>query len=125
MCGLLEDEDQGHRNIKSIKTKKGEIEIQKIMQVITDRFSNPFSVPRPVLERDDQMPVPLINIATGVVAPIDVTYDLLKAKSVGRKAMNKFVKKRLHLCETELSKPIKRFKKGHLQMHILQSLSSQ
>ena len=125
MCGLLEDEDQGHRDIKSINTKKDEIEIQKIMQVITDGFGNPFSVPGPVLERDDQMPVPLINIATRVVAPIDVTYDLLKAKSVGRKAMKEFVRKILHLCETELSKPIKRFKKGHLQMYILQRVSSQ
>ena len=110
MCGLLVDEDQGHRDLKRINTKKDKIEIQKIMQVITDRFGNPFSVSEPVLEGDDQMPDPLINIATGVVAPIDVTNDLLKAKSVGRKAMKVFVGEKLHLCETELSKPIKRFK---------------
>ena len=108
-CGLLVDEDQGHRDLKRPYTKKDEIEIQNIMQVITDRFGNPFSVPGPVLEEDDQMPDPLINIATGVVAQIDDTNDLLKAKSVGRKAMKEFVEESLHLCETELSKPIKRF----------------
>ena len=50
MCGLSEDEDQGHRDLKRTNTKKDENEIQKIIQVITDRFGNPFSVHGPVLE---------------------------------------------------------------------------
>ena len=53
---------------------------------------------------------PLINIETGVVAPCDVTHDLLNAKSIGQKAMAVFVEERLNLCETQLSSPIKRFK---------------
>ena len=95
MCGLLEDEDQGHRDLKRTNTKNDEIEIQNIMQVITDRFGNPFSVPVPLLEEDDQMQDPLINIATGVAAPNDITNDLFKAKSVGQKAMNEFVAKKI------------------------------
>ena len=91
-------------------TKKNEKEIQKIIQVITDRFGNPFSVHGPVLEEENEMPGPLINIATGVVAPGDVTNDLLNAKSIGQKAMAEFVEERLNLCETQLSSPIKRFK---------------
>ena len=110
LCGLSEDEDQGHRDLKRTNTKKDEKEIQKIIQVITDRFGNPFSVHGPVLEEENEMPGPLINIATGVVAPGDVTNDLLNAKSIGQKAMAEFVEGRLNLCETQLSSPIKRFK---------------
>ena len=71
MCGLSEVEDQGHRDLKRTNTKKDEEEIQRIMQVITDRFGNPFSVHVSVLEGEDESPDPLINIATGIVAPSD------------------------------------------------------
>ena len=52
----------------------------------------------------------ILNIATGVVAPDDVTNDLLSAKSVGQKAMAEFVEERLNSRETPFSSLIKRFK---------------
>ena len=109
MCGLSEDGDQGHRDLKKANTKKDESEIQRISQVITDRFGNPFSIDGPV-PVDDEPPDPLINIATGVVAPNDVTQDLLSAKSKGKKAMVEFVANRINMSEVSLSSPIKRLK---------------
>ena len=109
MCGLSEDEDQGHRDLKKANTRKDESEIQKITRVITDRFGNPFSINGPV-PLEDETPDPLINIATGVVAPSDVTHDLLSAKSIGKKALIDFATERLNRCEVSLSSPIKRFK---------------
>ena len=56
------------------------------------------------------MPDLLINISTAVVAPIDVTRDLLSAKSIGKKAMIDFATERLNRCEVSISSPIKMFK---------------
>ena len=77
--------------------------------MILDRFGNPFTIHGPI-PVEDEPPYPLINIATGVVAPNDVTKDLLNARSEGRKAMLEFAEERLNLGEIPLSTPIKKIK---------------
>ena len=49
-----------------------------------DRFGNPFAIASDVEELE--RPAPLINMATGVVAPDQVTKELLTGKELSRTA---------------------------------------
>ena len=62
-----------------------EQDIQSITSVIMDRFGNPFTISSDVEELEN--PATLINIATGVVAPDEVTKELLTGKELGRTAL--------------------------------------
>ena len=52
MCGLSENIDGGHRDLKKANTKWDESEIKKITQVITDRFGNSLSICGPAPRLD-------------------------------------------------------------------------
>jgi len=60
-------------------------------------MTDPFSLDE--VDNDSDDPLPLINIATGVVMPQDVTRRLLSCYELGRAQMTTFVEERLNTNE--------------------------
>ena len=59
--------------------------VSDIIDVLTGIFIHPFT--------DD---INLVSISSGLEAPKKISDDLINAKYIGEKAMNKFVEDRLH-----------------------------
>ena len=58
--------------------------------------------------KNSKKPAPLINMATGVVAPDEVTKELLTGKDLGRMALKNYVEHCLQDQDISMIKPIKR-----------------
>ena len=90
MAGLAESESKSeeckHKETGPQRRMRDEKDVHQIVTMVNTQMINPFS--------NDQ-PQTLCNIATGVVAPENVSKDLTNACSTGRKAMMSFVEERL------------------------------
>ena len=105
-CQLNDVEEPIHRSLTKSMIMKDEQDIQSITSVATDRFGNPFTIASDVEELEK--PAPLINMATGVVAPDEVTKELLTGKELGRMALKDYVEHCLQDQDISMIKPIKR-----------------
>ena len=75
-------------------------DIEEIVKTITEKTGTPFEV-------NIDEPVGLTNIATGIIAPPDITNSLLTAKDIGKEAMIAYTQERL-ISKEQLDKPIKK-----------------
>ena len=105
-CQLNDVEEPIHRSLTKSMIMKDEQDIQSITSVIMDRFGNPFTIASDVEELEKL--APLINMATGVVAPDEVTKELLTGKELGRMALKDYVEHCLQDQDISMIKPIKR-----------------
>ena len=80
-----------------------EQDIQGITSIIMDRFGNPFTIALDVEELEKR--APLINMATGVIAPDEVTKELLTGKELGRTALKDYVEHWLQDQDISMIKP--------------------
>ena len=106
-CQLNDVEEPIHRSLTKPMIMKDEQDIQSITSVIMHRLGNPFTIASDVEELEK--PVPLINMATGVVAPDEVTKDLLTGKELGRMSLKDYVEHYLQDQDISMIKPIERF----------------
>ena len=86
-CKAMAGKDEYARNRKELDTsriKKDEDDVNKIIEIIKS-MCNPFELNCKEL----------INIVTGGVAPLDVSYDVLTAHKIGEECFNRFLKERL------------------------------
>ena len=105
-CQLNDVEEPIHRSLTKSIIMKDEQDIQSITSVIMDRFGNPFTIASDVKELEKL--VPLINMTTGVVAPDELTKELLTGKGLGRMALKDYVEHCLQDQDISMIKPIKR-----------------
>ncbi|MES9879893.1 MAG: hypothetical protein ABW185_03330 [Sedimenticola sp.] len=104
MCGLNEDTTYLHREISSNRTKVDEMKIHDVIQVIQETMTNPFNLDDDASVED---PMPLVNIATGVLLPSGVPTDsLLNARTTGRDKLEAFVSERINCDKVDIMAPI-------------------
>jgi len=77
-----------HKELGSQRIERDENGMHNIIQCIDTKLVNPF-------DQYEGEKMPLINIATGTVAPPELSESLLTAKEQGEKAMGEFVQARL------------------------------
>lgn len=87
----------------SERLERDEMDVQNIMKCVDTKMRNPFDISE--FEEDK---LPLVNIATGTVAPSDVCECLLTARVQGEKAMEEFVQDRLISGKTNFWDPLKK-----------------
>ena len=92
-----------HRELGSQKIERDENDVNNIIQCIETKLVNPFDIGKYQGEK-----MPLINIATGTVAPSEVSESLLSAKEEGEKAMIEFVQARLISDKANFWDPLKK-----------------
>ncbi|MES9879525.1 MAG: hypothetical protein ABW185_01435 [Sedimenticola sp.] len=93
MCNLdVSTEEMKHKEATPQRVKRDENDVCAIIRTVEERMIDPFTGTNST--SDD--PAPLLNIATGVIAPEDVKRDLRNAKEIGTQAMNTFVSERLN-----------------------------
>ena len=73
--------------------------VNNLLSTLTTTFIKPFSSE------------PLLSISTGIVAPGNITQDLMVAQEKGKQVMNKFIEERLwHHSTKSFFNPIKKLK---------------
>ena len=95
------NENSVHKDGSSTRIRRDESDVGKIVNCFdSGLMANPFS------EDADQ----LLNIASGVVLPVDVASRLVESTTTGLAEMNKFIQKRLNSNETSFWEPISNLK---------------
>ena len=84
MAGLETDETGRHKEASKPRIKQDEESVARIVTYLMDQ-GNPF-----------QQSTDLVSLTSRVVAPGDITDDLLQAKTKGDWALNDFANSRLH-----------------------------
>ena len=73
--------------------------VNNLLSTLTTTFTKPFCSE------------PLLSISTGIVAPGNITQDLMVAQEKGKQVMNKFIEERLwHHSTKSFFNPIKKLK---------------
>ena len=97
ICSISNDDKQvSELNYKEIGKKRrcrDERDVQSMLTTAVEQMVNP-------LERSDVKE--LQNIATGVIAPVEVAKDILEAKKDGQKAVESYVKDSLRSNKAEV-----------------------
>ena len=78
-----------HPDLETPRIKRDECDIQSIQELLEGTWTNPFQ----------EDPQDLTHLSTGVVAPLDVSADLLLAEKKGEDAYNDFQEQRLNTGE--------------------------
>ena len=90
-----------HKEASSKRVARDEADVQKLISCFTtDLMSNPFP----------QETESLVNFATGVVLPTDISDVLVRSTDKGREQMNTFVEKRLNTNQISFWDPITKLK---------------
>ena len=92
-----------HKELGWQRIERDENGMHNIIQCIDTKLVNPFDIGKYEGEK-----MPLINIATGTVAPSEVSESLLTAKEQGEKAMGEFVQARLISDKENFWDPLKK-----------------
>ena len=79
----------------------------KIVSTVTERMINTFQIMEQC-DTNDTEDMPLLNIATGSVAPQEIAADLQKAKEIGKNQFEKFVEKCINSNEEDFYKAVAR-----------------
>ena len=96
MAGLETDETGWHKEASKPRIKQDEESVALIVTYLMDQ-GNPF-----------QQSTDLVSLTSGVVAPGDITDDLLQTKTKGDWALNDFVNSRLHSTDIDFFHPLKK-----------------
>ena len=79
----------------SQRVKRDEPNVHKLINTITTTMSNPFDLS----EASKEDPIPLRNIATGIVMPNDSATQLIDCFKTGTEEARKFTIQRMDSCE--------------------------
>ena len=99
-----------HRDLQpSVIRKDNDDIIKKMVDIILDRYGNPFAIDVSDDASSDD-PYPLVNIATGAVTLPDILKSLLTAKEIRKSALMEHMEQRLDAEKVALQEPLKRRK---------------
>ena len=108
LCGPGEDDrNYTHKEATINRISKESTQMVKIVSTVTERMINPFQVMKQC-DTNDTEDMPLLNIATGSVAPQEIADDLQQAKEIGKNQFEKFVEKRINSNEEDFYKAVTR-----------------
>ena len=93
------------KDLRPVTVTKTDKQVQSLSDGL-DRMMDPFHL-KDFSENDDTEAIPLINIATGVVLPDDMSLSLLTAKDTGEALMTDFLENKLD-STTKFSDSLKR-----------------
>ena len=108
MCGIENYDRIGtHKEARAKRVMRDETDVQKLVATFdSGLLSDPFQIPDDI--PDEDVPLPLSNIATGVVLPDDDTNRLLGAAESGRQSMENFISSRIQSNEINFWDPIQK-----------------
>ena len=91
MCGLENCDRTGtHKEAEATRVSRDERDVQKLFETFkSGLLSDPFQIPEEISE--EEIPLTLSNLATGVVLPGTDGSILLNAEELGRKSMETFL----------------------------------
>ena len=104
MYGVVRDDRLGaaHKESSANRITRDEADVQKLLTCFTSSLmSDPFS---------SDAGEEVLNFATGVVLPTDISDNLLSSTEKGREQMDTFVEKRLNKCEVNFWDPLPNLK---------------
>ena len=95
MCGLENCDRIGtHKEAEATRVSRDERDVQKLFETFkSGLLSDPFQIPEEISE--EEIPLTLSNLATGVVLPGADGSILLNAEELGRKSMETFLSSRI------------------------------
>ncbi|MES9881199.1 MAG: hypothetical protein ABW185_10000 [Sedimenticola sp.] len=105
MSGILQPDREAHKESTSRRISKDEEAVKTIINMVQERMVNPFQVEEGACSDDRQ---PLVNIATSIVAPTNVTESVCKVRESGMAELQTFVESRLQTGEVDFFSPIKK-----------------
>ena len=76
-----------HKENRTKRKQRDEDDVQLLVAMLSDRMINPF---------DEDTPKELCNIATGVIAPAEISAFLLDTRNLGKQKMDTFVEERIN-----------------------------
>lgn len=106
MCGIQSCERIGtHKKARATRVLRDENDVQKILDTFNGKLiNNPFYIPDDII--DNKVPLPLSNLATGVVLPNAEANRLLNAADLGKQSIESFVLSRVQSKEINFWDPI-------------------
>ena len=110
MCGPENCDRIGtHKEAEATRVSRDERDVQKLFETFkSGLLSDPFQIPEEISE--EEIPLTLSNLATGVVLPGADGSILLNAEELGRKSMETFLSSRIQRNEINFWDPIQRLK---------------
>ena len=110
MCGFENSTRIGtHKDTGPSRLARDEKDVQKLVESFSSGLlSNPFHIPDDI--HDDSNPIPLSNLASGVVLPDADADRLMRATELGRQSMERFISSRVKSNETNFWDPIQKLK---------------
>ena len=102
-----DDRNYTHEKATTNRISKDATQMVKIVSTVTERMINPFQI----MEQCDTSgteDMPLLNIATGSVAPQEIADDLQKAKEICKNQFANFVEKHISSNEEDFYKAVTR-----------------
>ncbi|CAH3155351.1 unnamed protein product, partial [Pocillopora meandrina] len=91
-----------HKESSKVRVQRDENDIKKVIHTLQTVMSNPFDEDA---YRED---VPLMNLATGVVMPEEISEQLIDAQCLGEARMKLFVSKRINTNEVGFWEPMEK-----------------
>ena len=108
LCGLgEEDRNYTHTEATINQISKDATQMVKIVSTVTERMINPFQIIEQC-DTNDTEDMPLLNIATGSVAPQEIADNLQKAKEIVKNQFEKFVEKHINSNQEDFYKAVTR-----------------
>lgn len=110
MCGTENCERIGtHKEAGATRVTRDEKDVQKLVATFNSGLlSDPFHIPDDI--PDEEVPLSLSNLATGVVLPDNDANRLLGAAESGRQSMESFISSRIQSNEINFWDPIHKLK---------------
>ena len=110
MCGFENSTCIGtHKDTGPSRLARDEKDVQKLVESFSSGLlSNPFHIPDDI--DDESKPIPLSNLASGVVLPDGDADRLMRATELGRQSMERFISSRVKTNETNFWDPIQKLK---------------
>ena len=110
MCGFENSTRIGtHKDTGPSRLARDEKDVQKLIESFSSGLlSNPFHIPDDI--HDESKPIPLSNLASGVVLPDADADRLMGATELGRQSMERFISSRVKSNETNFWDPIQKLK---------------
>ena len=98
-----------HKDTGPSRLAQDEKDVQKLVESFSSGLlSNLFHIPDDI--RDESKPIPLSNLASGVVLPDADADKLMGAAELGRQSMETFISSRVKSSETNFWDPIQKLK---------------
>ena len=110
MCGMENYDRIGmHNDARAKRVMRDETDVQRLVTTFdSGLLSDPFQIPDDI--PDEEVQLPLSNLATGVVLPDADTNRLLGTSESGRQSMENFISSRIQNNEVNFWDPIQKLK---------------